>query len=638
MPWILAIDFGTTFTVGAVAEGGRTTLIDPEGNGSPTMPSAVWRNDDGILLVGSEAFNQAVFAPERFEPTPKRRIGQDEILLGDQFVPIIEVIGAVIARVAGEAIRQHGGEPPDELRLTHPAAWATSRLGVLEAAAKRAGLPDPSLMPEPVAAALGIVANQVKVGRHVAIYDFGGGTFDAAVVRRTDDGYEVAGPVGGRDPLGGENIDQLILEYMDRELPIGKDPLWSQLMEPSDQAWRRARADLRSEIRRAKEGLSNQLSRKLWVPGIQRAQQLTRAELEGLIRAEIDQTVQILKDTIVAAECDPKDLDGVYLVGGSSRIPLVADVIWRELKLRPEVSGNPKAVVVQGAAGWHDAAPPPRPVPPEPTAPGREFRSRLAMATVSALQSGPTECFTTFELSAGELAVWIDDAPAGASSTADLAERAGARWAQAPGYRERSIRPANVLGIDSGLERQLIADDGDVSLSWIERYLVSDGRALVVTAHEQARSVAESLRVRPRTLDPRKNFEPSFAISVPEGWSIVDRLELMRTDTGRSVVVESHALPKSGTAKDWASAEAQVRAHAIGARLEGPSSEKVLGRAGGSVFTLATDDGTVTRLWFCGIGDRGYVISATVPIVERFGLKLLASQVKLANPAGTGEE
>jgi actin-like ATPase involved in cell morphogenesis len=602
------------------------------------MPSAVWRDDEGNLVVGSEAFSQAVFAPERFEPTPKRRIGQDDILLGDSFVPIVEVIGAVIARVAGEAIRQHGGDPPDELRLTHPATWAASRLAVLEAAAKRAGLPDPSLMPEPVAAALGIVANQVQVGGHVAIYDFGGGTFDAAVVRRTEDGYEVAGPVGGRDPLGGENIDQLILEYMDRELPIGKDPLWPELMAPSDQAWRRARADLRSEIRRAKEGLSNQLSRKLWVPGIQRAQQLNRSELEDLIRAEIDQTVELLKATIVAAECEVDQLDGIYLVGGSSRIPLVADVIWRELKLRPEVSGNPKAVVARGAAEWHLASPPPRRIPPQPPPPGREFRSRLAMATVSPLQYGPTECFTTFELRRGELAVWIDDAPAGGTSTADLAERAGARWADAPGYRELAIGPASVLGVESGLERSLIADDDAVSASWVEKYLVSDGRALVVTARGEARSVAESLRMRPRTLDPRKNFEPAFVVSVPEGWHIIDRLELVRTDTGRSVVAESHALPKAGTAKDWASAEAQVRAHAISARLEGPASEKVLGRAGGSVFTLATDDGNMTRLWFCAIGARGYVISATVPVVERFGLKLLASHVKLATPAGTDEE
>lgn len=632
-------------------------LVYPEGKGNPPlMPSAVWRDDDGELVVGTEAVNQAVFAPERFEPTPKRQIGKDDIVLGADRVPMVDVVAAVIARVAGVAMRERDGTRPRELHLTHPAAWTKKRLAVLRAAAEQAGLPAPSMIPEPVAAAMGIGSARIEVGQHVAIYDFGGGTFDAAVVRRTEEGFEVAGRPGGKDPLGGEDIDRRILEYMTRELPIGQDPLWASLLRPTDTGWRRARSGLRSEIRRAKEGLSEGLTRKFWVPGIEREQQLTRAELNLLIQKDIERTVAILKQTVEAA-CSLEELAAVYLVGGSSRITLVADVIWDELNLRPaEGVGDPKAVVAQGAASSptrHVPTPSPSasPAPAPPPASSARFRTRLAMATSLPAWDGPVRCFAKLELSDGTLEVRVGDAPADGRNTADLANRGAGEWADVPGYKETSLSRVTVLADDGGLERALVADRGGSGVQWIERYLVSGGRSLVVTAQEAARQVAESLRAMPPLLDERKHFEPSFVIMLPDNWSVKEQVTLVRrAQEGnaagedplhgiRTTVAESRSLPQGTSVDEWMRAEVDARAEALGSRPDGPKPDKVLGQDSGAQFSLAGDDRTLTRVWMCALDGRGYMISTTLPLYElsryerfrSFVFKRHRSQVRLAS-------
>jgi molecular chaperone DnaK len=357
--WRLAVDFGTVFTTTAIARQDRAELVDVEGDGTFRMRSGVLLEPEGTIAVGEVARHAAEFSPERFEPTPKRSIGDGSILLGDRMLPIVEVISAVYVKVASKARRCAGGEPPDQVFLTHPADWAQQRIQMLVDAASAAGLGSPVMVPEPVAAAAHIGTATAPVGSHVAIYDFGGGTFDAAVLQRTATGYEVAGPPGGRDPLGGEDIDQRIIDHLGAG-PLGELDGWHLLLAPPDARWRRAAAAFREAVRKAKEGLSTTLSWQLWVPGLECDVQLTRAELDDLIRSDVAATVDILAQTIAAAEQAARDLQGIYLVGGSSRIPLIADTIWKRLGVQPQTYDDPKAVVVLGAA---ERAPTPEPAP-----------------------------------------------------------------------------------------------------------------------------------------------------------------------------------------------------------------------------------------------------------------------------------
>ncbi|MBJ7610652.1 MAG: Hsp70 family protein [Candidatus Dormibacteraeota bacterium] len=385
--WRLAIDFGTVFTVAAIARGDSSTLVDVEGNGTNRLHSGVLLDADGALVVGVAARHQADFNPERYEPTPKRSIGEGSIFLGDRTVPVVDVVAAVLSRVAAEARRAAGGSAPTEVVLTHPAGWAATRLAVLTKASHKAGLGEAVLLPEPVGAAVHIVAATAAIGRHVAIYDFGGGTLDAAVLRRTADGFAVAGPPGGRDPLGGEDIDQRIIDHLGRG-PLGEQPDWKLLLAPPDLHWRRAATGLREAVQGAKEGLSTTAAWQIWVPGIDRDAQLTRAELDVLIRPDVDATVDTLLATMAAASVAPADLEGVYLVGGSSRIPLIAQTIWHRLGLEPHTYDDPKAVVALGAAEWRRAAPQPiaapaAPLPPPPFVPAPAPAPTAAMFPVA---------------------------------------------------------------------------------------------------------------------------------------------------------------------------------------------------------------------------------------------------------------
>ena len=349
--WVLAIDFGTTSTAVAMAVGGRVELVEIDG--APRMPSMVfWRDGTGghtgRLVLGEEADTLSSRAPWCLERTPKRRIGDEYLLLGEQQVRVTDAIGAILRKAAEEAVSRRGGQAPSVVRLTHPARWGAGSLDRLRQAARSAGFDAPEFVPEPVAAALHFANERLAVGEHVAVYDLGGGTFDTAVLRRTEDSFEVVGAPGGNEDLGGEDFDDRLYRHLGGQL----DPeQWSKLRESRERSWSQANRVLLHEARRAKEILSKSPDYELYVPPpVDRDLHVTAEELNGLIAADLEGTVTELERTIRGAGLAPGDLAAIYLAGGSSRIPLVARLIQQRLGQLPDYLDDPKSVIVLGAA------------------------------------------------------------------------------------------------------------------------------------------------------------------------------------------------------------------------------------------------------------------------------------------------
>ena len=351
---VLAIDFGTTYTTGALAAHGKVTLLELD-DGTRT-PSAVFLPADGRLVAGVEAMNRAATDPTAFERTPKRRLGRGSILLGAAAVPDADVVAAVIEPVVAEARRQLNGAAPHVACLTHPASWRRARRQVLLDAACRVGLPAPLLRAEPVAAAFHYAqqsrdaAGGVPEGAALAVYDLGGGTFDAAVIRQQAGEFGTVGEPGGIDPLGGIDFDFRLLRHLGSVLSAEHSAAWSALMSSGDPRWVRSRLRLLDDVRRAKEALARRPTQPVFVDGLNTDLTISREELLGLVRTDIERTVATLADTIARAGLTPAELAGIYLVGGSSRLSLVHDLVWERLGVRPTTLENPKSVVALGAA------------------------------------------------------------------------------------------------------------------------------------------------------------------------------------------------------------------------------------------------------------------------------------------------
>jgi len=358
---VLGIDFGTSNTVAMIRTPDarmRPLLFD----GSPLLPSAVYVNTDGKILVGRDAERNARVDPARFEPNPKRRIDDGEVLLGDQEFPVADLISAVLARVAEEWHRAAGPVPTD-VTLTCPATWGATRRSLLAAAAAKAGLENVRLVAEPVAAATyfaEVLGRDVPIGSVVVVHDFGAGTFDASVVARTASGFEVMA-VDGRDDIGGLDIDAAIVEHL-------KTDEWQRLLEPATVEERRARRQLWDDVRIAKERLSRAQSADFVVPLLDTEVHLTRDELEKLARPVLDQTVRITQGLLRWADLPEGRLAGVFLVGGASRIPLVATLLHRELGEAPVVIEQPELVVAEGSILADAALLTTGPAAPGPTA------------------------------------------------------------------------------------------------------------------------------------------------------------------------------------------------------------------------------------------------------------------------------
>ncbi|MCC8244686.1 Hsp70 family protein [Saccharothrix luteola] len=343
---VLSVDLGTSNTVAVLAAHGRPPRV-VEVDGSATMPSAVYCEEDGTLVVGRDAERRARLDPARFEPNPKRRVDDGVLLLGDNVVPVTDALAAVLRRVLDETTRQLGGEPLDEVRLTHPAQWGPTRRNVLLSAARLAGVTgEIVLVPEPVAAASHYAS--LAVGQALAVYDLGAGTFDVAIVGATQSGFTVLAEDGLPD-LGGLDVDQALLEHVGRQVSHRDPAAWQRLLRPESTADRRARRTLQEDVRAAKESLSRHAHTEVPMPEPFEDVLVNRSDLEALVRPSMMRSVELLESTIRSTGMAPNQLAGIYLVGGASRIPLVATMIAEQVRIVPTSLDQPETSVALGA-------------------------------------------------------------------------------------------------------------------------------------------------------------------------------------------------------------------------------------------------------------------------------------------------
>jgi molecular chaperone DnaK len=359
--YALGIDLGTTYTAAAVARHGRAEVA-ALGYRATSVPTVVVLTEDGRVLVGDAAERRASASPDRVAREFKRRIGDPTPLLLGGTPVAVDRCAAEVLRWAHDTVASSEGGPPAALTVTHPANWGEYKRDVLREALRLADLPGGSLLAEPVAAATWYArAERMAVGSTIAVYDLGGGTFDAAVLRRLPDGtFATLGRPEGIERLGGIDVDQAIFGQVLRV--CGYDP--SDLPDSQEAALAR----LRRECVEAKVTLSSETSATIpvWLGGDQRTVLVRRTELEELIAPMLLPTVDALRRVVSSAGLSADDLDAVLLVGGSSRVPLIGRQVSAGLGRPVAVDAHPKHPVALGAAlhaaAGLEVAPPPVPV------------------------------------------------------------------------------------------------------------------------------------------------------------------------------------------------------------------------------------------------------------------------------------
>lgn len=353
MSWVLAVDFGTSNTSAAHRIGPDRVESLPLSHTSNLMPSSVYIEGPHSMSTGEVAINQASLDPAGFVAAPKSHVSTGTIPVRGHEVPVAAMIAAVLRTVHGQALQRHNNEPPSAVVLTHPEAWSARELSVLREAATLAGLGgNVSLISEPRAAAFYYSRQhdaKIVKGSTIAVFDFGGGTLDVAVLTATSEWTFEVLRAGGDNALGGKNLDATISRWVDRHLADENPDLAAWLRTPGALD---ARRTLDDQIRRAKELLSQAPSATIRVSGngTDMTLTLTRDEFEQLIEPQISRGVALAAAVLRDAGVAPGSLQALYLTGGSSRIPYVHR---RLAELGPIATlDDPKTVVAKGAAGF----------------------------------------------------------------------------------------------------------------------------------------------------------------------------------------------------------------------------------------------------------------------------------------------
>ncbi|MFY1671353.1 Hsp70 family protein [Plantactinospora sp. WMMB334] len=346
--YALGIDLGTTFTAAATWRDGRAETVTL-GDRSAAIPSVVLLRQDETFLTGDAAHRRGFSEPQRVAREFKRRLGDTTpILLGGVPQSAEALMARLLRWVVDEVARREGGQPAS-ICISHPANWGPYKMDLLRQAARMANLDLPvTFTTEPEAAAVNYTQQQrVEQDTVVAVYDLGGGTFDAAVLRKTGAGFEVMGQPEGIERLGGIDFDAAVFSHVQAAL-AGK----LEELDEDDPAAINAVARLRDECVQAKEALSSDTDTSIPVllPNVSTEVRLTRAELETMIRPALHGSVEALQRAIRSAGLTPQQVHSVLLVGGSSRMPIVAQMVGSELGRPVVVDAHPKHSIALGAA------------------------------------------------------------------------------------------------------------------------------------------------------------------------------------------------------------------------------------------------------------------------------------------------
>jgi YVTN family beta-propeller protein len=269
------------------------------------------------------------------------------MVLGGEPYTVTVLLGILLHDVVQE-VTEAQGEPPDHIVLTHPASWGPFRRLLFEDAARQAGLHKPSIVTEPEAAATHYSASQQwKDGDTLAVYDLGGDTFNATVLLKQSGGIHILGEPERIERLGGSAFDRAILSYVDGTI----DGALSKLDMTRSQNIA-ALAGVRQRCVRAKEALSEETETTfpILLPSRRFEVRLARSDFEDMVRGTIELTINALSRTLQSAQVEPADLSAVLLVGGSSRIPLIAQIMSAKLGCSTIMDPHPQHVVALGAA------------------------------------------------------------------------------------------------------------------------------------------------------------------------------------------------------------------------------------------------------------------------------------------------
>ncbi len=371
MSKILGIDLGTTNSCMAIMEGGTPTVISSK-EGGRTIPSIIALSKDGKEIVGVPAKNQMVTNPKGTFYSIKRLIGRRwddpavqrdvkllpfdirksdkggiEIKFGDEYLPPEAISAKVLSKIKADA-ESFLGEPITEAVITVPAYFDDSQRQATKNAGKIAGLNVQRIINEPTAAALAYGLDKKK-DEVIAVYDLGGGTFDITILELGDGVFEVKS-TNGDTHLGGDDFDQKIIDYLatefknDNGIDLKSDPIALQR--------------LKEAAEKAKIELSSSETTTINLPFITADatgpkhinKNMTRAELENLIKEYVEKTIEPVKKALADAKMEVKDIDEIVLVGGMTRMPLVIKTVKDFFGKEPNKSVNPDEVVAIGAA------------------------------------------------------------------------------------------------------------------------------------------------------------------------------------------------------------------------------------------------------------------------------------------------
>jgi molecular chaperone DnaK len=368
---IIGIDLGTTNSVVAVMEGGEPKVIANE-EGGRTTPSVVGFTKSGERLVGQVAKRQAITNPENTVYSIKRFMGRrfDEVTEEMKMVPYKVVrqgdhvaivaqgkeytppqISAMILQKLKKAAEDYLGEPVTEAVITVPAYFNDAQRQATKDAGKIAGLEVKRIVNEPTAAAMAYGLDKNKKDETIAVYDFGGGTFDISILEVSEGVIEVKS-TNGDTHLGGDNIDQRIVDWLADEFK--KDEGLDLRGKGNEMALQR----LRDAAEKAKIELSTTMETEINLPFITAdasgpkhlVKKLTRAKLEQMVEDIIQRSVNPCKQAMKDAGVDASKIDEVVLVGGQTRMPRIQALVKELFGKEPHKGVNPDEVVAVGAA------------------------------------------------------------------------------------------------------------------------------------------------------------------------------------------------------------------------------------------------------------------------------------------------